>query len=166
MWNEHKCTVVWRFFAIALLWDGIKTNFFQSCGHWWVFQICPSIYCSTLTASAFRIWNSSAGIPSLPLALLIIMLLKAHLTSHSRMSGSRWVTTQSWLLVCIAKLLQSCLTLCDPVDCCPPGFSAHGILQARILEWIAVSSSRGSSWPRDWTRVSYVSCIDRQFLSH
>ena len=49
---------------------------------------------------------------------------------------------------------QLFLTLCNPVDCSPPGFSVHGILQARILEWIAISSSRGSSWPRDETRVS------------
>ena len=56
-----------------------------------------------------------------------------------------------------AKSLQSCLTLCDPVDCCPPGPSVHGILQARILEWVAMLFSRGSSWPRDWTHISYVS---------
>ena len=42
-----------------------------------------------------------------------------------------------------ANLLQSCPTLCDPMDCCPPGFSVHGIPQARILEWVAMSSSRG-----------------------
>ena len=46
-----------------------------------------------------------------------------------------------------AKSLQSCLTLCDPVDCSPPGSSVHGILQARRLEWVAMSSSRGSSGP-------------------
>ena len=44
---------------------------------------------------------------------------------------------------------QSGLTLCDPVDCSPPGSSVHGILQARILEWVAISSSKGSSWTRD-----------------
>ena len=51
-------------------------------------------------------------------------------------------------------IYQSCPTLCDPVDCSPPGSSVHRILQARILEWVAISFSRGSSWPRDWTRVS------------
>ena len=51
-----------------------------------------------------------------------------------------------------AKSLQSCLTLCDTMDCSPPGFSVHGILQARILEWVAIPFSRGwSSWPRDLT---------------
>ena len=48
-----------------------------------------------------------------------------------------------------AKSLQSCLTLCDPMDWSPPGSSVHGMLQARILEWVAISSSRGSSQPRD-----------------
>ena len=50
-----------------------------------------------------------------------------------------------------AKSLQSCLTLCDPMDCGPPGSSVYGILQPRILEWVAMSSSRGSSRPRDRT---------------
>ena len=53
-----------------------------------------------------------------------------------------------------AKSLQSCLTLCDLMDCSPPGSPVHGILQARILEWVAMPSSRGSCWPRDRTRVS------------
>ena len=75
----------------------MNTDLFQSCGHCWVFQICWHIERSTFTASSFRIWNSSTGIPSPPLALFIVILLKAHLTSHSRMSGSRWVITPLWL---------------------------------------------------------------------
>ena len=55
-----------------------------------------------------------------------------------------------------ARSLQSCPTLCDPIDYSPPGSSIHWILQARILEWFAMPSSRGSSRPRDWTCVSYV----------
>ena len=54
-----------------------------------------------------------------------------------------------------SEVTQSCPTLCDPVDCRPPGSSIHGILQARILEWVAISFSRGSSWPRDRTQVSH-----------
>ena len=53
-----------------------------------------------------------------------------------------------------AKSLQSCITLCNSVDCSSPGSSVHEILQTRILEWVAVPSSRGSSRPRDWTRIS------------
>ena len=55
---------------------------------------------------------------------------------------------------CCVKLLQSCLTLWDLMDCSTRGFSVHGILQARILEWVAMPSSRGSSWPRNWTHIS------------
>ena len=55
-----------------------------------------------------------------------------------------------------AKLLQWCPILCGPMDCSPPGSSVHGLLQARTLEWVAISFSRGSSWPRDWTQVSHI----------
>ena len=55
-----------------------------------------------------------------------------------------------------AKLLQSFLTLCDPIDSSPPGFLIHGILQARILEWVAIFFSRGSSWTRDLIKVSRI----------
>ena len=57
---------------------------------------------------------------------------------------------------CEGEFSQSCLTLCDPMDCSLPGFSIHGILQARILEWVTISFSRGSSQPRDWTWVSHI----------
>ena len=63
------------------------------------------------------------------------------------------------------KLLQSCLTLCNPMTCSLPGSSVRGILQARILEWVAVTFSRGSSWRRDWTRVSCVSCMTGRFFT-
>ena len=58
---------------------------------------------------------------------------------------------------------QTCLTLCDPMDSSPPGSPVYGISQAKILEWVAISSSTGSSRPRDWTRIS---CIYRQILYH
>ena len=75
----------------------MKSDLFQFRGHCWVFQICWHIEWSTFTASSFRIWNSSTGIPSSPLALFVVMLSKAHLTSCSRMSGSRSVITPSWI---------------------------------------------------------------------
>ena len=79
----------------------MKTDLIQSCGHCWAFQICskcilPSL-CSTFTASSFGIWNSSTGIPSPPLTLSVVLLPKAHLTLHYRMSDFRWVITPSWL---------------------------------------------------------------------
>ena len=55
-----------------------------------------------------------------------------------------------------SEVAQSCPTLCNPMDCSPPGSSVHGILQARILEWVAISFSRGSSQPRDRTQVSRI----------
>ena len=75
--------------ALPFLGTGMKIELFQSCGHCWIFQIWWHIECSTLTATSFRIWKSSAGIPSVPLALSEVMHPKAHLTSHFRMSGSR-----------------------------------------------------------------------------
>ena len=94
MWNECNCTVVWTFLAFFEV--GIKSDLFQSCGHCRVFQICWHTECSTFTASSFRIWNSSTGTPSPPLALFIVMLPKAHLTSDS--PGSKWVITPLWFL--------------------------------------------------------------------
>ena len=78
LWDECNCVVVWTFFVIAFLWDWNENDIFQSCGHCWVFQICWHIECSNFTASSFRIWNSSTGIPSPPLALFEVMLPKAH----------------------------------------------------------------------------------------
>ena len=101
-WFEHSL-------ALIFFWIWMKTDLFQSCGHCWIFQIYWHIECTAsicfqwcindaFTASSFRIWNSSTGIPAPPLALFIVMFPKAHLTSHSRMSGSRSVITPLWLL--------------------------------------------------------------------
>ena len=63
---------------------------------------------------------------------------------------------QMWVGKWVSEVTQSCLTLCDSILCSLPGFSIHGILQARILEWVTISFSRGSSQPRDQTQVSHV----------
>ena len=84
----------------------MKTDFFQSYGHCWVFQICWHIECRTFIVSSFRIWNSSTGIPS-PLLALFIVMLPTYLTSHSRISGSRWVITPSWLSGLLRSFLYS-----------------------------------------------------------
>ena len=70
------------------------------------------------------------------------------------------IDTVPWYMhVCVcAQLLQSRPALCDPTDCSPPGSSVHGILQTRTLEWVAMPSSRGSSWLRERTHVSYWVC--------
>ena len=66
-------------------------------------------------------------------------------------------------------LNPSVMSLCNPLDCSPPGSSVHGILRTRIPEWVAISSSRGSSQPKDWTHVSHVShvsCLSGRFFTH
>ena len=71
-------------------------------------------------------------------------------------------------LLCVGSVAQLCLTLCDPMDYSPPGSrsSVYGISQTRILKWFAISFSKGSFWPRNWTHVSCVSCIGRWILYH
>ena len=77
------------------------------------------------------------------------------------------LTSSSYLqCVCVCTVTQLCLTLCDPMDCRPPGSSVHGILQARVLEWVAMPFSRGSFQPRDQTHVSCVSCFAGGFFTH
>ena len=63
------------------------------------------------------------------------------------------------------SVIKPCLTLCDPMDCSPPGSSVHGVLHARILEWVAIPFSRGPSRPRDRTHVSWVSCLADGFFT-
>ena len=75
------------------------------------------------------------------------------------------ICASNYACVC-AKLLQSHVTLCDSMGCRPPGSSVDGVLQERILRWVAMPSSRGSSQPRVGTCISYVSCIGRQVLYH
>ena len=75
--------------------------------------------------------------------------------------SSRFFTTTAtweafWPPCVLVKLPQSCPTLCDHLDSSPPGSSVHGILQARILEWVAIPFSRGSCQPRDWIQVSCI----------
>ena len=67
--------------------------------------------------------------------------------------------------MCACPVAQSCPTLCNPMDCSPLGASVHGILQARILEWVAMPSSRGSSRPRDGPRNSCISCPAGRFFT-
>ena len=107
MWNEHNCMAVWTVLALSFFGIEMKTDLLQSWGHCWAFQICWHIECSTFTASSFRIWNSSAGIPSPPLALFIVMLPKAHFTLHARMSAFRWVMMPSWLSRSLIPYLNS-----------------------------------------------------------
>ena len=113
VWDEYNCAVVWAFFSIAFLWDWNENWHFPVLWPLLSFPDLVKYECSTLTASSLGILNSSAGIPSPPLALFIVMLPKAHLTSHSRMSGSRWVITPlllfgSWRSFLYSSSVYSC----------------------------------------------------------
>ena len=86
-------------------------------------------------------------------------------------TGSEWFKSQMYhvgtlcLHACMcAKPFQSCLTLCDTLDCSPPGSFVHGIFQARVLEWVTVCFSGGSSQPKDLTCVSCISCTAGGFF--
>ena len=91
MWDECNCAIVERSLALPFFETGMKIDLFQSCGPCWVFQIHWHIECSTFTAPSFRIWDSSTGIPSPPLALFTVMLPKAHLaSSQGCLALGRW----------------------------------------------------------------------------
>ena len=77
--------------------------------------------------------------------------------------GLGLLNQKPWETSCCCLVAQSCWLFCDPVDCSQPGSSVHGTLQARILEWVAISFSRGSSQSRDWTCIS---CVCRWILYH
>ena len=92
--------------------------------------------------------------PGLPLDKLNNAWISVSSTSNGDYSESIWM--------CVCLVTNSCPTLFDPMDCSPPGSSLHGILQARILAWVAIHFSKGSSQPRDRT---WVSCITGRFLT-
>ena len=99
VWDESNCVVVWAFFGIAFLWDWNENWSFPVLCHLLSFPNLLAYWVQHFHSIIFlwAIWNSSTGIPSPPLALFVVMLPKAHLTSLSRMSGSRWVITPLWL---------------------------------------------------------------------
>ena len=111
VWDVCFCVVVWAFFDIAFLWDWNEIWPFPVLWPLLSFPNLLAYWVQCFTASS--IWNSSTGILSPPPALFIVMLSKAHLTSHSRMSGSRWVITSSWLSGSWRSFLySSCVYFC------------------------------------------------------
>ena len=125
-WAKLYCSlnILWH----CLFGIGMNIGLFQSCYLSWVFQICWHIECSAFTESSCRIRNSSTGTPSPPLVLFLVMPPKAHLTSHTKMSGCRWVTTPSWLfgslrsfctVLYILTTSSSLLHLLGPYSFCP-----------------------------------------------
>ena len=89
------------------------------------------------------------------------------LCDNHRTTVSPVIQIRPDLHACVCWLSRFCsVQLCDPMVCSPPGSSVHGILQARILEWVAMPSSRGSSLSRDRTDISYISCSARRTPYH
>ena len=103
--------ILWDCLPSVLEWKLIFSSPLATAEFSQISQICWHIECSTFTAASFRIWNSSAGIPSPPLALFTVMHPKVHLTSHSRISGSRWVITPPWLSGSLRSFLYSSLCI-------------------------------------------------------
>ena len=87
---------------------------------------------------------------------------------REKLSWSKWKWKAAYQIPCCCLVVQLCLTPCDPLDCSPPGSSVHGILQARILKWVAMPSSRASSPPSDQTSSPASSALqaDSSPLSH
>ena len=121
----------------------------------------PCLKCFHWLSEVFRQrWNSSTH-----LCISSTECLVPNVLNKDNYSSSHLLLPGLWTCMC-AKSLQLCQTLSDPMDCSPPGSSVHGILQARILERVAMPSSWGSSQPRDRTCVSHVSGIGRWVLYH
>jgi len=100
------------------------------------------------------------------LASKSILFMMTHCFKSLNSQHPAWHLPHGCKSLHASKSLHSCPSLCNPLDCSPPGSSVHGILQARILEWVTMPSSKGSSKPRDQTRGSFVSCIGWRVLYH
>ena len=120
--------------------------------------------------SSFTWWQVtcwSGGVIFLFLCKRICLMLNIKSDPlHTAENNWFWFETSCPKYTCLcAQSLRSCPTLCDTLDCSPPGSSVHGILQSRILEWVAMPWSRVSSQPRDWTCISCISCIAGGFFT-
>ena len=129
--------------------------------------IIPFIALDVLTMGWSRGWIPAQKWRGVTAAQRNLWRTRASTRPKDEVRGRHRNPWEQWpTLFLRAKLLESRLPLCDPMDCSHPGFSICGILQARILQWVAMPSSRGSSRSRDQTQVSYVSCIGRWVLFH
>ena len=130
--------------------------------------LCNPLDCSPPGSSAHGKFpdNTWVGSPFLLPGIFLTQGLNPHLLCLLHWQADSLPLCRQGSLGKHAKWLQSSLTLCSPTDCSPPGSSVHGILQASILEWVAMPFSRGSSWPRDRTNISYAFYVGRGVLYH
>ena len=117
-------------------------------------------------SSHFGVLWSSEGVESTEEKVLGTVKSTSAKVMECKLNVQGLTVRSRGVTVCTCSVALSCLTLCNPVDRSPPGSSVHGILLARILEWVAISYSRRFSLPRGWTCLSWISCIDRQILYH
>ena len=163
--------------GIAKLYDNFMFNFLSNCQtlfpclHHFTFLQAMHKYSNFSTFSAMFVICHLCEVDRLMLHIKDFHLLVSeactyHLTSpHQAKETSQGSSSRNWdreiildkWAVCLVT--QTYLTFCNHIDCSLPGSSVLGIFQTWMLEWVAISSSRGSSWPRDWTCISSVSCI-------
>ena len=122
---------------------------------WSCCRLIEIIYVKSLEVYCKCLRNETLAVININILGLMTVVIALEVFFNQGLTYSHPFVLQC-MRVCCAQLLQSCPTLCDPTDCSPPGSSVHGISQARILESVAMPSSRGSSWPRDQTCVSCI----------
>ena len=165
MWNECNYTVVWTFFGLHPgLWAAGEGK-----SHRDTYRKTLEISSLPLTQLDFQESQGKYKILCDPIQIWLLIASFLPFPSYTLQTFLVW-NQKGPKPFCpsdiFARWLQLCPTLWDLMDCGLPGSSVCGIFQARILEWVAISSSRGSSRPRDWTRVSWVFCIGRWVLYH
>ena len=135
-------------------WFGGRWTTNKSCNHFITWFVLVMVYSELF-------WNHLRSITGLSKWVIVPMLFQnsSYLSCHVLHVATTLLTYLLAVTVSVCRTVlvaQSCLTLCDPTNCSLPGFSVHGILQAKILEWIAIPFSRGTSQPRDRTLVSWL----------
>ena len=118
----------------------------------------PHPHLSYLFKTPLRFWDDSVGLCCSITIFSVVYPIFIGIQKHTFYNYWRLLISDSLFSLC-TKLLRSCPDVWDPLDCSPPGSSVHGVLQTGILEGVAMSSLRGSSWPRDGIQVSYICCI-------
>ena len=151
-------------------WDGWMASLIRwtwvwaGSGSWW-WTGGPGVLQSMQSQRVGHDWGTE---PNWWNASLCVLVLHTHTNTHTHVRVCVYIYDMyTYICTCVVySCTQSYLTLWDPMDCSLPGFSVFGIFQAKILEWVVMPSSRGSSQPRDWTCNSCASCIGRWFLYH
>ena len=157
---EHLCLITWEMWTTEVFLSG-EVKITRP-------VVLRNLLISELQQSEVSPEHNKKAINHISLLKTLLLQWSPGL-AYSRLCSSSAISWERVGIACVwvhAKLLQLCLTLCDPMDCSPPGSSVHAILQARIPEWVAVSSFRGSSWPKNRTCISYLASIGRQVLYH